>query len=313
MDTFHVLPLKLRARWQVAVAVFLIVVIASFAGSMIVYKLLLQAQKTRGDESTMNDLKSPSTSSQAPTSAGGAPDLAHGVTKASEEPARKALFEKLAVDDARLDKLEEQRTRLANISASASPALPLQPYVSPTANDVRAQLTSALVHLLKLEKTEDFDNPEIVAVREEITRLQGQMAQASAHPSSRIRKRPLIRTNNEIKLEQIDAEITQCGAQIIADMQELAQNPSIGTKVESANRALEAPMNAGLPTPAGNKTSFFTICLIATMSVTFGIVVSRLAVIFLGRRDDAIRDEATLRKMLIPSAECIGSIPRMET
>jgi hypothetical protein len=313
MDTFHALPLKLRSRWQVAAAVFLIVVIASFAGSMIAYKLLFQAQTIGGDESAVSVSATPSASSKAPTGAGGAPNPVHGVTKPSDEPDRKALFQKLAVDDARLDKLEEQRTSLPHTSASASPALPLQPYVSPTADDVRAQLTSALVHLLKLEKTENFDNPKIVAVREEITRLQGQMAQASAYPRSKPRTKPSIRTNDEIKLDQIDAEITQCGAQIIADMQGLAQNPSIGTNVESANRALETPMSAVLRTPAGNNVSLLAMCLIAAMSVAFGILVSSLAVIFLDRRDDVIRDEATLRKMLISTAECIGSIPRMET
>jgi hypothetical protein len=313
MYTLRAIHEKLRSRWRVAVAVFLIVVIVSFAGITIANKLLLQAQKIGGAESAVSVSASPSASSKASTSAGGAPDPAHGVIKPSDEPDRKALFRKLAVDDARLDKLEEQRTRLSHTSASASPAFPLQPSVSPTADDVRAQLTSALVHLLRLEKTEDFDNPEIVAVREEITRLQGQMAQVSAYPRSRFRRRHLIRTKHEIKLDQIDAEINQCGAQIIADMKRLAQNPSIGTNVESTNQALAAPMNAGLPTPAGNNASLLAMCLIAALSVAFGIVVSSLAVVFLDRRDDVIRDEAKLRKMLIPTAECIGSIPRMET
>jgi hypothetical protein len=329
MDIFFAVRQKLRARWQLAAASFLMATIGSFAAIMIAHKSGLQTNGMRGERASDNATQvvragsdeanvplsptSMSKPSKGAENADGEPNLADSLANSVRAEKNKELFQKLAIDDARLDKLEEQRKRLPHAIGSTGEGLPLEPEGSNGVDDVRKQLSSALVNLLKLEKRENADDPEIIAVRKQITRLQAQVNRAAHNPKAGVRVRPVNRANNEVQLDQINAEISLCGAQIVADLQGLAQARRSEQEVETRNRAPEAPVNGVPPPPSRNLASYSRTGLIAVISIALGLVLSIGTVIISDRPNGSVQDEAMLQTLLPATAEYIGSIPRMKS
>lgn len=299
----------LRRKWKLAVASCGLFALASI---VIILMVIHPVPPFRSD-STTTQRTSASPAPGIETSVEPADRIAIEAAQQKRSERRRDQLIQLASDQQQRQKLDGDRQRILAVIAAAKNKQATPSEEAGEASDpasLREHLASALVHLIMLEKQYPNDHPDVVAVRAEITHVQAVIAKGGPDPRPAVRHPVEPAPDYTPQLLSVNTAIEAIDSKIAAEAQQLAslQIPEPGAPIAVPSRHL--------PTDAFHitfppRTVIRPVLDAAFVSLLFGALFAALIVSVSIWREESIRDEVALRRLLPTGTAYIGTIPKM--